>query len=389
MDTGLFERSPVGRLVPISVQDRWGDQVAHVAFVPDDLPHAVDFSARTYKILTDAALAIGRLDQAPARLPAHDYLIRLAVRLEARSTSALEGTFTRFTDVLESDYLDEGILSPQVREVRNYVTAAEWAFQRLGEEALSFDLLCRAQRRLVRGMPGQPQIALGLRMQQAYIGSPDRPVQEARFVPPPPGEPLLSGIAAWERWLHEDDDLPLIARVALAHYQFEALHPFADGNGRLGRLAAVLQLIQAGALRLPLLALSPWLEGRKEEYQRLLLDVSRVGDFDAWVRFFAEAVRDQADDAVRRIDRIASLGAAITDLLRDRGVRGLALAIAESLIGYPVISVRAAANLHQVTFQGANRAIGRLVNEGVLEEATGRRSDRLFVCQSIYKAVAA
>jgi Fic family protein len=369
------------------VDDRWGRQIEHFAFVPAPLPHDIRLRAATYKALTEAALALGRLDQAPSRLPAHHYLIRLAVRLEATSTSALEGTFTRFTDVLESDYLDEGALSPPVREVRNFVMAAEWAFMKLDHDPLTFDLLCETQRRLVRGTAGQHHDLGQLRSEQAYIGSPDRPVHEARFIPPPPGEHLREGIARWDAWLHEDDDLPLVARVALAHYQFEALHPFSDGNGRLGRLAAVMQLVEAGALSLPLLALSPWLEVRKRDYQQLLLDVSRTGDFDPWVRFFAEAVRDQAGDAVRRIDRIVDLGSHITSRLKEAAVRGLALGIAESLIGYPVISVRAAADLHQVTFQGANRAIARLVEEGVLQEVTGRRSDRLFVCQSIYEAV--
>jgi Fic family protein len=383
-----FKDSPVGQLVPIRVLDRSGVEVDHVAFAPSPLPHDLQLAPLTYKVLTEAALALGRLDQAPARLPAHQYLIRLAVRREAVSTSALEGTFTRFTDVFESDYLDERVLSNSQREVRNYVRAAEWTYRQLECRKLDFALLCEAQALLLRGVPNQTHQSGRLRSEQAFIGSPERSVREARFIPVPPGERLADGIQAWEKWIHEEDDLPLIVRVALAHYQFEALHPFADGNGRLGRLAAILQLLEAGAIGLPLLSLSPWLEARKAAYQSHLLDVSRTGSFDPWICFFAEAVRDQAAAALERIDQIVDRGSMISSYLRKKGVRGLALSIAESLVGYPVISIRAAADLHKVTFQGASRAISRLVEEGVLAEVTGRRSDRLFVCHEIHDVVA-
>jgi Fic family protein len=145
-----FKDSPVGQLVPIRVLDRSGVEVDHVAFAPSPLPHDLQLAPLTYKVLTEAALALGRLDQAPARLPAHQYLIRLAVRREAVSTSALEGTFTRFTDVFESDYLDERVLSNSQREVRNYVRAAEWTYRQLECRKLDFALLCEAQALLLR-----------------------------------------------------------------------------------------------------------------------------------------------------------------------------------------------------------------------------------------------
>lgn len=387
VDIEAFQGSPVGQVTPIRARERGDLEVDHYAFVPAPLPHEVILSPATYKVITEASLAIGRLDQAPARLPAHHYLIRLAVRLEARSTSALEGTFTRLPEVLESDYLDDSALSDSQRAVKNYISAAEWAYAQLESEPLSFGLLSRAQAILLRAEVRHAAQLGQLRTEQAFVGSPNRSVLDARYVPPPPGPMLESGTADWDRWLREDDDIPLVARVALAHYQFEALHPFTDGNGRLGRLASVLQLVEAGALSYPIIALSPWLEENKERYQHLLLNVSRSGDFDPWVRFFSEAVRDQAVDALRRIERLVAIGQEIVARLKKSGVRGLALNIAESLVGYPVITVRAAAHVQQVTYQGANRAVGRLVDEGVLQEATGRRSDRLFVCPELYQAV--
>lgn len=205
-------------------------------------------------------------------------------------------------------------------------------------------------------------------------------------MPPPPGDQLEAGLAAWARWINEAD-LPVIAKMALGHYQFETLHPFNDGNGRLGRLVCVLQLMASGELTVPLLDLSAWLEQRRQEYQDHLLRVSVTGEFDPWVQFFSEAVRAQAMSAIRRIDALLEWRQHAVQRVRAAGVRGVAVRIVEDLIGYPVLTPTIAATLYGVTYPTANAAVARLESLGVLSERTGRRYGRLFVAQEVLRLV--
>jgi len=176
-------------------------------------------------------------------------------------------------------------------------------------------------------------------------------------------------------------------QAALGHYQFETLHPYADGNGRLGRLIAILQLIEDKSLATPCLNLSPWFEARRNAYVDGLLRVTHTGDFSSWVRFFSEAVRAQADDGVQVIAALLGFRDETLARLRGAGLRGSALEIAENLIGYPVIDVASAKRITGRRFEAANQAIARLVEQGVLPEITGRRMNRLFVCTPVLRIV--
>jgi Fic family protein len=175
--------------------------------------------------------------------------------------------------------------------------------------------------------------------------------------------------------------------MALAHYQFETLHPFNDGNGRLGRLVCVLQLAQRGELRVPVLNLSPWFEQRRREYQDGLLNVSMTGDFNPWIQFFSEAVDDQARQAVQKIDALLDWKETAVERMRDAKVRGIALAIVEELIGYPMITPTTASRLHEVSYPAANAAIQRLVDLGLLHERTGRRYGRVYEARDVLKII--
>jgi len=176
-------------------------------------------------------------------------------------------------------------------------------------------------------------------------------------------------------------------KMALAHYQFETLHPYADGNGRLGRLVPILQLIEDRTLATPCLNLSPWLEARKPQYVDGLPRVTLTGDFDDWVRFFSEAVRAQAEDGVSVISALLGFRDETIAKLRKSGVRGIALEISENLLGYPVIDVATARDLTGKTFESANQAVAKLVEHGILREATGRRVNRLFVCSDVLRII--
>jgi Fic family protein len=232
------------------------------------------------------------------------------------STSALEGTYAAFTDVLEADFLSDDEMSSEVAEVRNFVIAAEAAL--------------------------------------AWIE--DRPISH---------------------------DLPPVAASALAHYQFETLHPFNDGNGRLGRLVALLQLITVGELQSLVVNLSPWLKERESEYQAHLLEVSASGNFDPWVAFFCEALCAHAREAVGRVHDLLALQRDLLNRANRARVRGVGLLLTSDLIGFPMVTARAVAELYKVSSQAANNAVTRLAEIGILRQRTEGRYARIFGCDPV------
>ncbi|GAA0911388.1 Fic family protein [Virgisporangium aurantiacum] len=388
MDDVTFQSSPVGSLVRISGWDpRYNEPYECSAYLPEPLPSKLELAQETYHAVTEAAVAVARLDQAAFRLPNAGLLARPAIRQEAVSTSALEGTYAALDDVLEADFLNRDQLSASVAEVHNYVEAAELAFEWVKDKPITVGLLEHLQKILVRGTRGDSHDSGRIRTSQVFIGGSGGRVGDARFVPSPPGDQLRAGVDAWADWLMAEDTIPLVIKMALGHYQFETLHPFNDGNGRLGRLVCVLQLAHRGELRVPILNLSPWLESRRREYQDHLLAISATGDFEPWIRFFSEAVRAQAIRGVEKIDALHDWRDSALNRLLDAGVRGVAARITEDLIGYPLITVKIAAARFHVSNQAANTAIGRLMELGVLEERTGRRYGRVFAARSVLNII--
>ena len=376
--------------MPISGHDAYLDRdYRHFAYVPNPLPGEVSLSMKTQQMVNNASMSVGRLDFAVKRLPNPSLLVRPALRREAQSTSALEGTYATLEEVLEADYIDEAGARAEVREVMNYVRAAEMALRLVREKPICLNVIAPLQAELVRRTRGDGWDKGRLRETNVYIGERSSGIEKSRFVPPPCGDRLVEGVSAWEKWVHAEDDYPLLVKIAMAHYQFETLHPFSDGNGRLGRLIITLQLVTAGVLTYPVLNLSPWLEPRKEDYKDLLLRVSTVGDFDSWVRFFSEAVHQQAEDGVQRIEELLTFQAELRQKLADAKVRGMTTALADNLLGYPFITIPEAAELHGVTYPPAKKAIETLVELGALREMTKQTPGitRMFVCDPVMRVL--
>lgn len=383
MDVEALRRSPIGQLVPITGHDpRIGEEYEYVAFVPDPLPASFDLKADTYAAVIDAAAAMARADQASSLLPNPGLLARPATRREAVSTSALEGTYAFLSDVFEADFLEDDELTSSVSEVRNYVTAAERAYEMVAEgQPISVRMLEDLQRELLRGTTSDGSHAGSVRTTQVFIGLGNRRVTSARFVPPPADHRLLDGLLQWQDWVRGSTTIPTIIRVAVSHYQFETLHPFHDGNGRLGRLIMALQLMSAGDLQFPVLNISPWLEQHRAEYQDGLLRVSQTGDWDEWVCFISAAIHAEALEVIDRVDKLLALREGFQETLR--GAKGVSLRIADDLVGYPMITASVAATLHGVSYQAANTAIAKLVEKGILRQRTTGRYDRIFQCDSV------
>lgn len=389
MQVERFRDSPVGRLVPITGMDAGlNEPYDHVAYVPNPLPSTVELSQGTYKTLENASRALGSLETHIQLLPNPSLLVRPAIRKEAVATSALEGTYAPLAEALGADYIEDSRQSAEVREVMNYVRAANQALELIQKLPICLKVIARLQETLVHRTRGQQYDSGRLREQQVYIGQRGTGVAAARFVPPPPGDELVEGVSEWEKWVNAEDDMPLLVKAALAHYQFESLHPFSDGNGRLGRLIVTLQLMQGGILQYPILNLSPWLEPRRDEYVDHLVQVSATGNFDPWVRFFCTAVEASAERASRTIAELLAVRDSFIDTLNTARATGTVLQLANDLIGYPIVSVRDVQNLYGVAYPTANNVIAKLVSLGILEEITGREYARLFRCPAVYDVIA-
>lgn len=383
MDVDRFRESPIGSVTPITVE-QYGRQISHYAFQPDPLPAEILLSPETYSTIERAAMELGQLEGAATQLEDPYWITRPNIRREAVSTSALEGTFSTLEDLFAADLKDADPESKALQEVMNYVTAAEMGVARLSDRPVSFNLMCELHSVLMRGTDSATS-AGRLRETQVAIGSPGSLITEARFVPPPPGPSLVDLFSDWERWNYDTSSLPLIARIAVSHYQFETIHPFTDGNGRMGRLVVILLLIDRGPLSDHYMVLSPYFESRRDRYVDLLGQTTASGDFDPWVRFFAEAIGSEASAARSRISALVSYRSAIVDQLRRAGLKGTIIEIAERLVEQPAVTASAVARTFDVTFQTANRAIARLVEEGILEEATGKTYGRVFVAREVFR----
>jgi Fic family protein len=389
VDDSRLAKSPVGSLVPIAGYDpRTQREFRAKAFVPNELPEDIPLSPAAHLVVARAASLMARADQATMHLPNPELLVRPAIRQEAVSTSALEGTYAPFSEVLKSDLIDPSDLTPQVAEVRNYITAAERATDWVRERPITLALLEHLQGILVQGTASDTSQAGRIRTTQVFIGLGGVNVQEARFIPSPSGHLLRDGLLAWEGWINRESHTvhPLV-KTAVGHYQFETLHPFNDGNGRLGRLVVILQLMAAGELSLPIVNLSPWLEVRRRTYQDHLFEVSATGDFEPWVLFFCEAVAAQAKDAVERVRKLMAIKQDLMDQLRAVRAKGVSLRIAEDLIGYPMLTVNSVASRYDVTYPAANTAVGKLVDMGILRQFSEGNYGRIFICDRVMSVI--
>jgi len=332
------------------------------AFRPVPIPRDLDLDRDLVLALSEADQALGRLASLGSLLPNPHILIQPYLRREAVASTRIEGTQSSLSDVLsaEAQLLPE---TPDLREVLNYVRAFELGLERLRTLPLSNRLLREMHAELLRDVRGEERTPGEFRRSQNWIGG--RGPSDALFVPPP-ADFLPELLDDFERFLHEEPALPILIRCALLHYQFETIHPFLDGNGRLGRLLVVFYLVERGALSQPLLYLSAYLERRRDEYVDRLQAVREEGEFESWVTFFLRGVAQQAASAVRSVESLVHLNAAFRDRLRRIRARGQAVDAAESLIGNPYIAAPRLAEMLGVTRQGAQYVIGTLERAGIV-----------------------
>lgn len=387
MDLEALRASPVGQLVPISGQDERLQEYDYFAFVPDPLPDTVQLDGPTWNKVAEASEALGRLHQACATLPNPRLLIAPALAREAVDTSALEGTYGAVADVLEARLADAAPKSPEVAEIRAYERIAHKAFDWVRERPVTLGMLSDLQGELAADSTNSSLDPGRVRRHQVVIGPKGGSIYDARYIPPPPDDRLQSGLEHWQEWLERDLQLPPAVRAAMAHYQFESLHPFGDGNGRLGRLVIALQFMRAGILPEPALTISPWLRARREEYQGHLLAVSKSGDWSPWVAFFCSAIVEQARKSVEVVNELNSWLSGARQQLIERHWTGVIASVLEELIDWPVVKASWIQERHSVSAPTANGAIQRLVEIEVLNELTGRSYGRVYGATHVIRAV--
>lgn len=387
MDVDLLRNSPVGQLIPIEGSDARGKPFSHFAFLPDNLPDTLQLQPKTWTAVAAATGALGRLQQACAPLPNPRLLIAPALAREAVDTSALEGTYGALADVLEARLSESRQTSPEVAEIRAYERAANIGFDSVKDRAISVALLSDLQGILAEKSQEKQRDPGKVREHQVVIGPKHGSIYDARYIPPPPGDQLRAGLDHWQAWMREDHPMPPVLQAALAHYQFETLHPFGDGNGRIGRLVIVLQLLRTEALSEPAITVSPWFRRKREAYQDHLLHVSRTGEWDQWVTFFCDAICAQADAAVNVIGELTNWLATVRAELNTRHWSGTVLNICEALIDWPVINARFVQDTHEVSAPTAKSAIDRLVELDVLVEMTGKSYGRVYGAAAVMSIV--
>lgn len=362
-------------------------KIAHggYAFVPAPLPPAINYTAELVRQLSRADQALSELSGLGRYLPNPHILIAPYVRREAVLSSRIEGTRTNMDELLRDEIESQSGESgdSDVREVRNYIAALEHGIRRLDRLPLSLRLVRELHKHLMKGVRGEVATPGEFRRSQNWIGKSGSTIETATYVPPPPQE-MTEALGAWERFLHERELLPDLVQCALMHEQFEAIHPFLDGNGRVGRLLLTLFLIERGRLTQPLLYLSEYIERHRQDYYELLQRVRTHGDWQGWIMFFLAGVADTATKAVAQAGRLMDLREEYRARLRTTP---RAVELLDELFTNPYITVARAASALGVSNPTARQAVAALEKAGMLEEVSGRAWGKLYLAHPIMRVI--
>ncbi len=377
MDPNKFRASTSGKVVR-QPQGYW-------AFLPASLPPEIPYTPSLVAALSAADQAIGELRGLGNTLVNPRLLIRPLTRREAVLSSRIEGTRASLDDLMAYEATQLSFLEPgsDVREVYNYVQALEYGIKRINTLPVSLRLVREIHARLMQGVRGaawnfsQENIPSDFRRSQNWIGPTGSTIESATYVPPPVDE-MLAALGDLESFIHAPSELPPLIRLGLIHYQFEAIHPFLDGNGRMGRLLVALLLSAWQILPQPLLYLSAYFESNRRDYYDLLLAVSQRAAWEQWLVYFLEGIRQQSLDTVSRIKQLQVLHARYLAQIQTRRAPARLLQMVDLLFAQPVLTARQVEVALEINFPGAQRLIDQLVQASLLREITGGRRNRIY-----------
>ena len=381
MNPQEFSSTAPGRLIHT--------QSGYWTFVPAPLPPQIDWSAELIGLLSEADRELARLAQIGKTFPNPHIMVKPFVRREAVLSSRIEGTRTSLRELYQYEVAQLSFLEPDAdaQEVQNYVRALEYGLERLETLPVSLRLMRELHQRLLEGVRGDIWTPGEFRRSQNWIGAPGATIETATYVPPPVDE-MQSCLHQLEQYIHMESDLPALIRLAWIHYQFEAIHPFLDGNGRVGRLLVSLLLCDWDLLPQPLLYLSGYFEAQRSEYYRHLLAVSQAGDWEGWLAFFLAGIAEQAHEARSRVAALDQLRSKYEQLLNGERTRQRLMQAVDFLFGQPIISIRQLqAGLSVNSYLTAQRIVERLVQYEILHEVTGQARNRIYQANRILRAI--
>ena len=359
------------------------------AFLPASLPPVLNWSSNLVSLAGEAERALAELASVGRNFPEPHVMVRSFIAQEAVMSSRIEGTRASLDDVyhFEAGQLSFLEADSDVKEVHNYIVALDYGLSRLESLPVCLRLIRELHRELMTGARGDLWTPGEFRRTQNWIGPPGSTLETAPYVPPP-AEEMMKALDELERFFHAPSELPALARVGLIHYQFEAIHPFLDGNGRVGRLLIMLLLLQWGLLSQPLLYLSGYIEKHRSEYYERLLSVSQRGQWEEWLAFFLTGVREQSREAAKRVRML--------QVLREKYQREFAARrdverlnkLVDFLIGHPIVTIRQVADgLRLADYKIAQRQIVKLQEAGIVREVTGNSRNRVFRADEILEAI--
>ena len=387
MNPDLFRKGGSGQVIQIG-----RGETAFWAFLPNPLPPDLDFDRSMVNSLSSADRALGELAGLGRTIPNPHLLIGPFVRREAVLSSRIEGTQTDIADLyaFEAEQMKLPGLTQReepgdAREVFNYVRAMEYGIKRQETIPISLRLLREVHGKLMEGVRGERATPGEFRRSQNWIGPPGCKLNEANFVPPPVDK-MNEALSDFEKFLHEDLPIPPLIRLAMIHYQFEAIHPFLDGNGRVGRLLISLLLVNWGLLPQPLLYLSAFFERKRKNYYDLLMAVSQRNDWKSWFQFFLSGVTEQARDAVLRAKNLQDIQTNWRSRLMDQKVSGGVFKIVDKLFENPIVTIPEAQQIMGVKqYATARKAINVLESVGILEKTKDMKYGKTYIARAIVR----
>lgn len=358
-------------------------EAAYKSFRPAPLPPEIDMDQEMATALADAARALATLDTLSAYISNMNLFVSMYVRKEALMSSQIEGTQATLEDVL--DPLIEQNANQNVADVINYIKATEYALERLNTLPLCNRLIKETHAVLMAGVRGQEKSPGEFRTSQNWIGAAGSTLKTARYIPPTP-EDMIEAMSDLEKYINSDDALDVLIQAALLHYQFETIHPFLDGNGRIGRLLITLFLMEKKALSTPALYISYYLKKNRIEYYDRMSEVRNKDNYEQWIKFFLRAIKESAEDAAQTIH--------VLNDLHEKNVyttqkMGRASKTAEMLFAYleqnPIIDIKKTAADLELSFSTVSGAIKRLVDAGILVQTNNASRNRVFAYEAYLK----
>ncbi len=350
------------------------------AFIPNPLPPTppIQIEGEIQHLLTSANIAIGKMDTMGYLAPNLDHIIAMYVRKEALLSSQIEGTQASLEDIFEYESQIPLKNINDIEEVVNYIKALNHGINRLAEFPMSIRLIKEIHEILLEGARGKEKTPGEFRKSQNWIGPPGSTLATASFIPPPPKE-AMDAVGELELFLHKDSDFPLLINCALVHYQFETIHPFLDGNGRLGRLLITFYLYWKGALQYPLLYLSYYLKIHRQEYYDRLNLVREKGDYEQWIIFFLKGIIWTSESALQTIKNLLRLQEDHKKRLISKKLSTpYAIALLDYLFEKPHLTINDVANHLKISYQGAKALVEQFVAAEILKEITGKRRDKRY-----------